>query len=96
MATETVLSMSWLQEVFSDDLGLTGYEVAIQYIGPCPSISHNIEDTIPISSQVYVFENLTEFGTYGVSVTAVSMAGERATSRVTMSTLPIGKYEHWP
>lgn len=88
-AGETVLSVSWLQEEPTD--GLTSYEVATRYMGPCPSISHSIEDdTVNISSRMYVFENLTEFGTYEVTVTAVSVASERAMSRGTVQTLPIG------
>lgn len=87
-AAETVLSVSWLQEESTDNL--TAYEVAVQYTGSCPSITHDLEDTTPISSRMYVFENLTEFGMYRISVIAVSVAGQRAKSRVTVQTLPTG------
>ena len=81
--------MSWQQEEPTDML--SRYDIEAMYIGPCTILQTPVMQGIPISSRIYTFENLLEFGTYQITVTAVSFANQRASSSIRVQTLPTGK-----
>ena len=82
------MALSWQQEQPLNNL--TGYDIEARYIGPCMLSQSPLTDRIPISSRIYLLENLVEFGMYWISITAVSVNGQTALAFTNVQTLPGG------
>ena len=88
--TTTTVSVSWQQELPPD--GLMGYIVKADYVGPCTPLG-GTPMNLPIASRNHTFSGLSEFGTYDVTITAISatMTNVVAMSTITVQTAPAGK-----
>ncbi len=87
----TTIRITWEGQEFVDSHRISFERVTGGQQVLCPDVSHTGMETADGSSTEYTVNNLQEYSTYSITVTAVNMAGETS-STFTATTLQAGNY----